>query len=212
MILRLAEHLELPLRERNRLLLSGGYAPVYSQSALNPPNITIARAAISQLLVSHEPYPAAVVDGSWNLVDGNSTVELLTAGTAPWLLKPPANALRIGLHPEGMAPRIVNLGEWHGHLLSRVRKQLALTDDPELRELYREINGYRCAEHVPDADISGPGSIVVPLRIRYQDRELAFFSMVATFGTPLDITVAELAIESFLPANEETRLFLHSHG
>lgn len=212
MILRLAEHLELPLRERNHLLLSGGYAPVYSQSALNPPNATIARAAISQLLVSHEPYPAVVVDRSWNLVDGNSAVELLTAGAAAWLLKPPANALRIGLHPEGMAPRIVNLGEWHGHLLGRVREQLAFTDDPELRELYREISGYPCAEQVPDADLSGSGSIVVPLRIRHQGRELAFFSMVATFGPPLDITVAELAIESFLPANEETRLFLHGRS
>jgi transcriptional regulator with XRE-family HTH domain len=212
MILRLAEQMELPACERNHLLLSGGYAPVYSESTLDAPDMTAVRAAISQLLVSHEPYPAVVVDRSWNLVDGNSSVELLTAGTASWLLKPPANAVRIGLHPDGMAPRIVNLGEWHGHLLSRVRKQAALSGDPELRELYREIRGYRCDQHVSDAEISGPGSIVVPLRIRYQDRELVFVSMVATLGTPLDITVAELAIESFLPANDETRLFLHSRA
>lgn len=209
MILRLAEQMELPLRERNHLLLSGGYAPVYAESALDSPNMTAVRAAISQLLVSHEPYPAVVVDGSWNLVDGNSSVEVLTAGVAPWLLEPPANALRIGLHPKGMAPRIVNLGEWHGHLLSRVRKQVALTDDPKLRELYQEICGYRGDQHISDVEIPGPGSIVVPLRIRYQDRELAFISVVATFGTPLDITVAELAIESFLPADEGTRRFLH---
>jgi transcriptional regulator with XRE-family HTH domain len=212
MILRLAEQMALPAYERNHLLLSGGYAPVYSESALNSPDTTAARGAISQLLVSHEPYPAMVVDRSWNLVDGNSSVELLTAGTAPWLLKAPANAVRIGLHPDGMAPRIVNLGEWHRYMLSRVRKQAELTDDPELRELYREIRGYRCDEHVADSEIPGPGSIVTPLRIRYQDRELAFFSIIATFGTPLDIPVAELAIESFLPANQETRLFLHSRA
>ncbi len=213
MILRLAGQMELPACERNHLLLSGGYAPVYSQSALNSPDATAARAAIGRLLVSHEPYPAMVVDRSWNLVDSNSSVELLTEGTASWLLEPPANTVRIGLHPDGMAPRIVNLDEWHGHLLSRVRKQATLTDDPELRELCGEIRGYRYDQHVSDAEIPGSGGIVVPLRIRYQDRELAFVSMVATFGTPLDITVAELAIESFLPANEETRLFLHGrHG
>lgn len=209
MILRLAEQMELPTRERNNLLLSGGYAPVYPERVLDTPNMTAVRAAIGQLLVSHEPYPAVVVDGSWNLVDGNSSLRLLTAGTAPWLLKPPANALRISLHPDGMARRIVNLCEWHGHLLSRVRKQLALTNDRRLCELYREIRGYRCDQHAADPEIPEP-SIVVPLRIRHQEKELAFFSVVTTFGTPLDISVAELALESFLPANEETRLFLHN--
>jgi transcriptional regulator with XRE-family HTH domain len=114
MILRLAGQMELPTCERNHLLLSGGYAPVYSQSAPNSPDMTAARAAIGRLLVSHEPYPAVVVDRSWNLVDSNSSVELLTEGTASWLLEPPANTVRIGLHPDGMAPRILNLDEWHG--------------------------------------------------------------------------------------------------
>lgn len=209
MILRLAEQLDLPLRERNQLLLSGGYAPVYSESALDSPNMAAVRAAIGQLLASHEPYPAVVADRSWNLVDSNSSIELLIAGIAPWLLEPPANALRISLHPDGMAPQIVNLGEWRGHLLSRVRKQVALTRDPELSELYRELCDYPCDQPVPDVEIPGPGSIVVPLRVRYRDRELAFFSTVATFGTPLDITVAELIIESFFPADDATRLFLH---
>jgi transcriptional regulator with XRE-family HTH domain len=209
MILRLAEQLDLPLRERNHLLLSGGYAPVYAESALDSPHMTAVRGAIRQLMTSHEPYPAVVVDRSWNLVDGNSSLGVFTAGCAPWLLESPANALRISLHPDGTAPRIVNLGEWRAHLLSGVRQQAALTRDREICELYEELRGYPCDQPEPDVEVPGPGSIFVPLRIRYQGRELAFFSTVATFGTPLDITVAELAIESFFPADEDTRAFLH---
>ncbi len=208
MILRLAEQLDLPLRERNHLLLAGGYAPIYAESALDSPHMTAARDAVRQLLVSHEPYPAVVVDRSWNLVDGNASISLFTAGSAPWLLEDPANALRISLHPDGMAPRIINLGEWRAHLLGRVRRQVALTRDPELSELYAELREYPCDQPEPEVEVPGPGSIFVPLRVQHEDRELAFFSTVATFGTPLDITVAELAIESFFPANEETRTFL----
>lgn len=209
MILRLAEQLELPLRERNHLLLSGGYAPVYSETSLDSPVMNTVRAAIRQLLSSHEPYPAVVMDQSWNLVNSNSSIEVLTAGCAPWLLSPRPNALRISLHPDGMASRIINLGEWRGHLLGRIRRQVTLGLAPGLHELYRELSEYPCDQPVPDVEIPGPGSIVAPLRIRYQDRELAFFSMVATFGTPLDITLAELVIESFFPADEATHLFLH---
>ena len=212
MILRLAEQLDLPLRERNRLLLAGGYAPVYAESALDSPHMAAVRGAVRQLVTSHEPYPAVVVDRFWNLVDGNSSIGLFTAGCAPWLLEPPANALRISLHPEGMAPRIVNLGEWRAHLLSGIRRQVALTRDPEVCALYEELRDYPCDQLEPDIEVPGPGSIVVPLRIRHQDTELAFFSTVATFGTPLDITVAELAIESFFPADAKTRAFLHSRA
>jgi transcriptional regulator with XRE-family HTH domain len=212
MILRLTEQLDLPLRERNHLLLSGGYAPVYGESSLDSPHMAAVRGAVRQLMTSHEPYPAVVVDRSWNLVDGNSSVELFTAGCAPWLLESPANALRISLHPDGMAPRIVNLGEWRAHLLSGVRRQVALTRDPEVCELYEELRAYPCDQFEPDVEVPGPGSIFVPLRVRHQDRELAFFSTIATFGTPLDITVAELAIESFFPADEETRAFLHARA
>lgn len=209
MILRLAEQLELPLRERNHLLLAGGYAPVYTESALDSPHMAAVRRAVRQLMTSHEPYPAVVVDRFWNLVDGNSSIGLFTAGCAPWLLQPPANALRISLHPDGMASRIVNLGEWRAHLLSGVRQQAALTRDPEICELYEELRSYSGAQSEPDVEVPGPGSIFVPLRVRHQGRELAFFSTVATFGTPLDITMAELAIESFFPADEDTRAFLH---
>jgi hypothetical protein len=212
MILRLAEQLELPLRERNHLLISGGYAPVYSETALDSPAMAAVRAAMSQLLSGHEPYPAVVMDQSWNLVNSNSSIGLLTAGCAPWLLAPQPNALRISLHPDGMASRIINLGEWRGHLLGRLYRQVSLGRDPRVYELYKELREYPCDQPVPDVEIPGPGGIVVPLRIRYQDRELAFFSMVATFGTPLDITVAELVIESFFPADEATRLFLHERA
>lgn len=212
MILRLAEQLELPLRERNHLLLSGGYAPVYTETPLDSPTMSAVRGAMSQLLAGHEPYPAVVTDQLWNLVDSNSSIGLLTEGCAPWLLSPRPNALRLSLHPEGMASRIVNLGEWRGHLLGRVRRQVALGRQPALQDLYDELCDYPCHQPVPYVEIPGPGGILVPLRIRYHDVELSFFSMVATFGTPLDVTVAELVIESFFPANEESRAFLRDRA
>lgn len=204
MVLHLAEQLDLPLRERNRLLLAAGYAPIYAETALDAPRLSEVRAAVRQLLTGHEPYPAVVVDRGWNLVDANASVALFTAGVAPDLLAPPANVLRVSLHPEGMAPHIVNLGEWRAHLLGRLRRQIALTADPELAQLYDELRAYPCDQTEPEIELPGPGDVVVPLRIRHDGQELAFFSTVATFGTPLDITVAELVIESFFPANSAT--------
>jgi len=212
LILRLAEQLDLPLRERNHLLLAGGYAPIYAESALDSPQMSAVRAAIGQLMTSHEPYPAVVVDRTWNLVGSNSGVELFTRACAPWLLEPPANAMRLSLHPDGMAPYIVNLGEWRAHLLGRVRHQVAVTRDPALSELYAEIQSYPCDQPEPDVEVPGVNDIVVPLRVRLGGQIFAFFSTVATFGTPLDITVAELAIESFFPADTETQQFLWDHA
>jgi transcriptional regulator with XRE-family HTH domain len=209
MVLRLAEQLELPLRERNHLLLAAGYAPVYAETALDSPHLSAVRAAVRQLLTGHEPYPAVVVDRGWNLVDANASVALLTEGVAPELLAPPANVLRVSLHPGGMASRIVNLGEWRAHLLGRLRREVALTADATLVALYDELRAYPCDRPVPESEVPGPGDIVVPLRIRHGDGELAFFSTVATFGTPLDVTVAELTIESFFPADAETASILH---
>lgn len=206
MIMRLCEQLDLPLRERNHLLLAGGYAPVYVESALDAPNMEVARAAVRQLLNSHEPYPAVVVDRMWNLVDANSGVAMLTEGSAPWLLEQPANALRLTLHPEGMAPRILNLGEWRANLLGRVRREIALSRDPDLTTLYEELLTYPCDQ--PEPEPAGGADIVVPIRIRHGERELSFFSMSATFGAPLNITVSELAIESFFPADPATTQFL----
>jgi transcriptional regulator with XRE-family HTH domain len=208
MVLRLAEQLDLPLRERNHLLLAAGYAPVYAETALDSPQLAAVRTAVRQVLAGHEPYPAVVVDRGWNLVDANANVALFTDGVAPELLAPPANVLRVSLHPDGMAPRIANLGEWRAHLLGRLRRQIAVSADPALARLYEELRGYPCDQPEPEAELPGPGAVVVPLRIRHGERDLAFFSTVATFGTPLDITVAELVIESFFPADSETASIL----
>ena len=202
MILRLADHLEVPLRERNHLLLAAGYAPVYAETELDSPPMLAVREAVRQILGDHEPYPAVVIDGRWNLVEANASVAMFTADVPPELLAPPVNVLRASLHPDGMARRIVNLGEWRAHLLGRLRRQVALTADPGLAALYEELRAYPGDQPEPEAP--GPGDIVVPLRIRHHGEELAFFGTVATFGTPLDITVAELVIESFFPADART--------
>lgn len=208
MILHLADELEVPLRERNHLLLAAGYAPVYTETSLDAPEMGPVRKAVAQLLKAHEPYPAAVVDRRWDLVDANASVALFTASAAPELLEPPVNVLRLSLHPDGMAPRIVNLGEWRAHLLSRLRRQIGLTADPGLTALYEELRGYPCDQPEPEVELPGPGDIVVPLRVRADGRELAFLSTMSTFGTPLDITVAELSIESFFPADDATAEYL----
>lgn len=204
MVLRLAEHLELPLRERNRLLLAAGYAPTYGETSIDSPQMGAVRGAVRQILTGHEPYPAVVVDRAWNLVDANAGIGMLTDGVAAELMAPPANVLRVSLHPDGMAGRIVNLGEWRAHLLTRLRRQVTLTADAQLAELYAELRAYPCDQPEPDVEVPGPGDLVVPLRVRHEGRELSLFSTVATFGTPLDVTVAELVIESFFPADPET--------
>jgi transcriptional regulator with XRE-family HTH domain len=205
MVLRLSEHLEIPLRERNRLLLAAGYAPVYGERSLDSPDMVAALSAIRTLLAAHEPYPAVVVDRNWNLVHGNSSVELLTEGVAPELLASPANVLRMTLHPRGMAPRIANLGQWRAHLLGRLRREVSVTGEPEPAELLEELRSYPCPQAVAEVETPGPEDIVVPLRIRRPGGgELVFFSTVATFGTPLDVTLAELSIESFFPADQAT--------
>jgi transcriptional regulator with XRE-family HTH domain len=195
MLLHLADELDVPLRERNHLLLAAGYAPVYRALGLEDMAMSPVREALRRLLAGHEPYPAVVVDRS---------AGLLTEGSAPELLAPPANAMRLALHPDGLAGRIVNLGEWRAHLLGRLRRQVALTADEELARLLDEVRAYPCDQLEPEVELPGPGDVAVPLRIRRGGRELAFLSTVATFGTPLDVTVAELAIESFFPADDAT--------
>ena len=212
MVLRLTEQLDVPLRERNHLLLAAGYAPVYSETALDAGAMLAVREAVRQVLTGHEPYPALVVDRGWNLVDANASIGLFLQGVALELLAPPANALRISLHPDGMASRIVNLGEWRAHLLGRLRRQIALTASSELSQLYEELRSYPCDQPEPEVELPGPGAVVVPLRLHYGEQELTFLSTVATFGTPLDITVAELAIESFFPADSHTASVLRSRA
>jgi transcriptional regulator with XRE-family HTH domain len=200
MILRLTEHLDVPLRDRNTLLLAGGYAPAYPEHPLDGPELAAVRAALRGVLSGHEPYPAVVINRWWELLDCNTPVGVLTSPVAEHLLAPPVNVLRLSLHPDGMAPHIANLAEWRAHLLGRLRRQLAATGDARLAELHAELRGYPGGE----PEELGPADVVVPLRYRVAGRELAFFSMTAVVGTPMDVTVEELAIESFYPADEAT--------
>jgi transcriptional regulator with XRE-family HTH domain len=199
-VLALAEELEVPLRDRNHLLLAAGYAPRFGERALDDPEMTPVRQALDLVLGGHEPYPAAVVDRWWEMVAANSGIALLTEGVAPELLEPPVNVIRVALHPDGMARRIVNFGVWRAHMLERLRHQVTVTGDGALRALYDEVSAYPG----PSESHGGDAGIFVPLVLRAGDRELRFFSTLATFGTAVDITVAELAIESFFPADAAT--------
>jgi transcriptional regulator with XRE-family HTH domain len=210
MVLRLADQLDVPLRERNLLLLSAGFAPVYAETAFDSPRLSAVRAAIKQLLAGHEPYPAVVVDRHWDVLEANASVGLFTAQVGPELLTPPFNALRLSLHPHGLAPNIVNLGEWRAHLLGRLRRQIALTADRQAEALYAELLAYPCEQAEPPIAMHGASDVVVTLRLRHAQGELALFSIVASFGTPIDITVAELAIEAFYPADAETAVVLRA--
>ncbi|MBO0840378.1 MAG: helix-turn-helix domain-containing protein, partial [Sciscionella sp.] len=197
MIVRLAEHLDVPLRERNALLLAGGYAPVYPRRELAGPDLGAVLAAFRQLLDAHRPYPALLVNRWWELIESNAGIDMFTVDVAPQLLEPPLNVLRLCLHPNGMAPRIANLAECKGRLLARLRRQADLSGDHRLVELHRELRSYPGG----DAVVRPTGAdVVVPLRYRHHGRELAFFSVTSTVGSPLDVTVAELAMESFFPA------------
>jgi transcriptional regulator with XRE-family HTH domain len=207
MILRLTEQLDVPLRERNALLLAGGYAPAYPQHSIDAPELDSVRAALRRVLAGHEPYPAIVVDRWWELQDANSAVGQLLEGCSPDLLAPPANALRLSLHPEGMAPRIVNLSQWRAHVLSQLRHRARALSDSRLIELYKEMAGYPGGtdELYPSTD-----GVVLPLRYRLGDQVLALFGIYASVGTAADVTVQELTIESFYPADEATAAALRA--
>lgn len=200
MVLHLADRLEVPLRERNQLLLAAGHAPVFEQHELDDREMAPVRDALHLILDGHEPYPAVVVDRAWEMVAGNRAVSLLIAGVAPDLLEPPVNVLRLSLHPEGVAPRIANLGQWRAHLLERLRRQIALTGDAALQTLLEELAGYPGGEEPEE----GEQTIAVPLRLATDAGELAFISTVATFGTAVEVTASELSIESFFPADAAT--------
>jgi transcriptional regulator with XRE-family HTH domain len=208
MVLRLAEHLDIPLRERNRLLLAAGYAPLYAERSLEAPEMAPVHQALDRFLRAHEPYPALVIDRHHNLVSANDALGALTEGVAPELLEPPANALRVALHPDGMAPRVLNLVQWSAHLLHRLRREAALSGDPELGRLHDELAGYPGVSLEAPPEGGARDDIVVPLRLRTAERELAFFSTISTFGSPVDITLDELMIEAFYPANAATAAYL----
>jgi transcriptional regulator with XRE-family HTH domain len=208
MLLRLAERLDIPLRERNALLLSAGYAPMYSERRLDDPALAQARTAVDLVIAGHSPYPALAVDRHWTMLSHNASVGLLMGGIDESLLQRPVNVLRLGLHPKGLAPRIANYTQWRAHVLMRLRQQIAATADPILMELLAELESYPSTstgeqEQGPADDVDY-GGVVVPFRLRTEYGILSFFSTTTVFGTPLDITLAELAIESFFPADPQT--------
>ncbi|MFF6986797.1 helix-turn-helix domain-containing protein [Streptomyces sp. NPDC010273] len=214
MVLRLAEHLDVPVRERNSLLLAAGYAPRYPETPLDDPALGALREGLERLIQGYEPYPALVVDAVYTVVAANRGITMLLDGVPESLLQPPLNAMRLTLHPEGMAPRIRNLGEWRGHLLTQMERQIALRRSEPLRALYEEVAAYPA----PEADNDGEQLadsvpyFALPMRIEHDGRVLSFVSSISTFNTPMDVTVSELAIETFLPADPATAKYLHSLG
>jgi hypothetical protein len=193
MVMQLAEHLDVPLRDRNALLLAAGYAPAYAQRDLDDPEMGPVRDAIDRLLRAHEPYPALVVDRHWGLVAANAALAALTAGAAAHLLEPPVNVLRLSLHP----------GEWRAHILDRLGRQAVVSGDPALFALHGELAGYPGGDGGHSADLDA-GAVAVPLRIRAGAHVLSLISTATSFGTATDVTVSELSIESFFPADEAT--------
>jgi transcriptional regulator with XRE-family HTH domain len=205
MVLHLAERLEVPLRERNRLLLAAGYAPAYGERPLASEEMAPVREALERFLRAHEPYPALVLDRHWNLVLANEAIAPLLEGIADHLLEPPANALRATLHPDGMASRIVNFDEWSAHLVNRLRRELSLTGDAELEALLEEVLTYPgVRSEPPPLAAAAAAEIVLPVQLRAPGGRLSFFSTVTTFGTAADVTLAELTIEAFYPADDDT--------
>jgi transcriptional regulator with XRE-family HTH domain len=204
MILLLAEQLEISLRERNTLLIAAGYAPMFPERALSDPALTAARRAVEMVLKGHEPYPALAIDRHWNLVASNKAIPLLLAGADESLRQPPLNVLRLSMHPSGLASRIANYRQWRAHLVARLQQQIEVTADPFLVELRREIRSYPIPPGIAARDAAEgevPG-IVVPLRLIMGTEILSLFSTTTVFGTAVDVTVSELAIESFFPADD----------
>lgn len=209
MVLRLAAALDVPSRERNQLLIAAGLAPVYAERSLDDPEMAPVRAGVEQVLSAYEPFPCLAVDRGWNIIAANAGAALLLHGVGPDLLASP-NALRISLHPDGLAPRIRNLGQWRHHVIGRLRREVAVSGSAELAALLAEIDSYP-GEFDDGTDLGG---VVVPLRLAGAEGvELTFLSTVTTFGTALDLTAAELSIEAFLPADERTAAALRNgHG
>jgi len=211
MVMHLAERLDVPLRERNALLTAAGYAPMYRERPLDDPALAGARQAVELLLKAHEPWPALAVDRHWTLVAHNRAVAPFMAGASPALLQPPVNVLRLSLHPDGLAPGIVNLAQWKAHVLARLAQQVAASGDAVLAALAEELAGY--PPHEPHDPVQEAGGVVVPLSVRLPGGAvLSMISTTTVFGTPVDITLSELALETFFPADEASAQILRHLG
>ncbi|MFD3521931.1 helix-turn-helix domain-containing protein [Streptomyces sp. NPDC058653] len=205
MVLRLANQLDVPLRHRNRLLVAAGFAPRYRERPLDEPDMAAVRDAVLRVLRAHEPYPALVVDQRWNIVMTNGAVELFLGDVHPSLLEPPVNMIRLGLDPRGLAPRMVNLAEVRALMRTRLARQVARTGDPVVAALYEEF----FADHEPEGPPPGVESeVATPMIFQVEGRRLSLFSTVTTFGTPQDITLEEISIESYYPADAESAALL----
>ncbi|MFI7611172.1 helix-turn-helix domain-containing protein [Nonomuraea terrae] len=208
MILRLADQLDVPLRERNRLLLAAGFAPRYAERPLDGEALPAVRDAIARVLRAHEPYPALVIDRRWNIVMSNRAIDAFLTGVDPDLLRPPINMVRLGLDPRGLAPHLVNLAEVRSLLRTRIARQLATAADPELTAIYEEL----LAPHAEEVIHPIESEVVIPMIFRFGGRELRLFSTTTTFGTPTDITLDEVAIESYYPADAESAAYFTTSG
>lgn len=204
MLLRLAELLDVPLRERNAMLIAAGFAPVFSHRGLHDPELQAPLAAIDRILKAMEPYPALAIDRYWNLIASNEAAMRLLAGVSAKLLTPPINVLRLSLHPEGIATRIVNFTEWRAHLLARLRHQVEICADPTLNALLDELWSLSQPERKQNDSNASPHAVAVPLQLAHEGRVLSFISTTTVFGTPIDVTLAEIALECFYPADAGT--------
>jgi transcriptional regulator with XRE-family HTH domain len=216
MVLHLAECLEVPLRERNRLLVAAGFAPTFREGDFDDPSFDSVRAALERILNGHEPYPAVVVDRQWQLVAANEAAMVLIEDVDPELMEPPVNVLRTALHPKGLAPRIENLEQWSDHIIGRLRRQALITGDEDLVDLAEELDGY-VTEVLGTSDRrpsfgEGPEEVALPVLFESRKGTLSLITTIATFGTALDITLAELALEAFLPADDETMRILNEYA
>lgn len=207
MVLQLAEHLQLPLREQNALLVSAGFAPRFRERALDDPDLASVRAAVEAVLRGHEPNPALAIDRRWTLISANNATLKLMGGIAPHLLAPPANMLRASLHPDGLAARILNLNEWRVHIFARLERQIDATADPALIELLDELRAYPGAgAFTPPLREAAP--VITPLKLRTGEGVLSLFGVTTVFGMPQDVTLDEMAIETFFPADAESAAML----
>ncbi len=205
MVVHLAEQLDVPPRHRNSLLAAAGFAPLYRETPLSAPEMDAARAAVDHLLQSH-PYPAIAVDRRWDLLNANESALALVGDVAEELLAPPINVYRLSLHPEGLRSRIENFDEYADHLIARLQQQVHASGDRDLRELLDEMHGY-VGRSQPLVQLPA-AQVLLPMRVRVGDNVLSMMSTISVFGTPVDITLAELAVEMFFPADAATAALL----
>ena len=213
MVLHLAEQLEVPLRDRNTLLSAAGFAPVYRERPLGDPGMRPALRAVEAIIQGHMPYPAIAIDRHWTLMAANEAMPRLLAGVDAALLEPPVNVLRLALHPSGLAPRTVNYAVWRAHLLDRLRRQAEASADPVMLALLAELRGYPAPRGLrPVRETPDYGGMVVPFELATEAGTMTFLSTTTVFGTPVDITLSELALECFYPADDATAEMLRRLG